>query len=134
MKNVLLILSLIIVCDSYSQPPAHTFNVTSQVLSVDGVLKNIESGNPQIKIKSFTGGKYYVGIKDNSTGYFISATVKYSHLEDGVYVYSVERYDAELRNLKNVASETKLSDMANGTKGDIIFHFDSKNYWFLSTK
>lgn len=134
MKNVLVILSFLFVYNLHSQ--THTFRVKSQLIVVSNVIKNVDSEglNPLLKIKNLSGGKYYVGIKDETTGYFIGINVKYSHNEDDLYVYSVVSSDEELKRIKEVATETKLSDMSKGIKSNLIFRIDSEDYWFVATK
>ncbi len=134
MKNVLVILSFFFVYNVHSQ--IHTFRVKSQIFVISGIIKNVDSEglNPLLKIKNLSGGNYYVGMKDGTTGYFISIKVKYSHNEDDVYIYSVVSSDKELKRIKAIATETKLSDMAKGIKSNIILRISSEDYWFVATK
>ncbi len=134
MKNILVILSLLFVYNAHSQ--THTFRIKSQMFVIGGIIKNVDSEglNPLLKIKNLSGGKYYVGMKDGTTGYFISITVKYSYNEGDVYVYSVVSSDKELKRITALATETKLSDMAKGIKSNFIFRISSEDYWFVATK
>jgi hypothetical protein len=132
MKNLLLILSLLIVSNSYSQ--SHTFSISKQKLSLSGTIKDVDSYNAQLRVISSSGGKYTVEMKDSTTGYFVGLVVKYSHSEDGFYVYSVVRYDAGFERVTVVASETKLSEIAGGKRAEILLRFGSNDYWYISTK
>lgn len=131
MKVYVILLLCVISFKSYSQQ--HIFQVTKKLYSLDGDMNYLDSKNLFLKVKNIGNGKYDVGIKDETLDYFIFVTVKFSHIDKDVYIYDVISYDIEFKRVRYIGTNEKLSDMASGKKGDIIFFIDNKNYIFFST-
>lgn len=132
MRYFIAFLFLILSATAISQ--ISSFEITRTVVSIGGETSLGGAINPYLKVENLGGGEYDVGIKDESTGYYIFVTVKYDRIDDSIYVYRVIKYDYEFREVKYVGCDVKLSDMSNGKRGDIIFYFNEDNYMFFSTK
>lgn len=129
-KLSILIVLIVISFKTYSQQ--YEFPVKKMHISIANTKLPVDSYDPYLKVKNLGSGLYDIGTKDETTSYYIYVTVKYSQTANGVYVYTVLSYDTEYKRIKYIGSTEKLSEMAKGKKGDVIFYIDTKNYLFFS--
>lgn len=101
-------------------------------MSIAGTELPVDSYDPYIKVKNLGNGLYDVGTKDETTTQYLNVIVKYSRMAKGVYVYTVLSYDKEYKRIKYIGTTEKLSAMAKGEKGDVIFYIDTENYIFFN--
>jgi len=130
LKLSVLIVLIIISFNTYSQQ--HVFPVKKMHISIADTKLPVDSYDPYLKVKNIGNGLYDVGTKDETTSYYLYVTVKYARKTNGVYVYTVISYDTEYKRIKYLGTTEKLSEMAKGKKGDVIFYIDTKNYLFFS--
>ena len=126
----ILFVLIIISFKTYSQQ--YEFSVKSMHMSIADTKLPVDSYNPYLKVKNLGNGLYNIGTKDETTRNYIYVSVKYGRMSKGVYVYTVLSYDTEYKRIKYIGATEKLSEMAKGKKGDVIFYIDTENYIFFS--